>query len=130
MRYVLGLLPLLLSLSAVANTAPPIVDAKKLNLQKSYLEAIDCRVTQRLTDALQQSLQTNDLTAKGHHASVFEELMMHNPACFIHAANKLPAQVCEQVAASYIHETFFYPRSDIRRSLASAKNYRDSCLAS
>lgn len=43
---------------------------------------------------------------------------MNNPSCFIQAANALPVKVCDQVEAQFIHETFFYPRAEIKQSLS------------
>lgn len=121
----------LLSSLTSFNLAVANVDVQTLALQRSYLQAIDCRTPQKLTEALKQSLKdANNLIARGHHASVFEEIMMQNPACFIQALNALPQRTCERFAADYIHETFFYPRAMIKKSLSTAKDYQESCIAS
>lgn len=141
MRFIILVSSLCLAFLAMANTPatqvtpnnPSVkkVDIQQLALQKQYLQVIDCRGVNKLTRLLQKSLaQTEDLTAKGHMASMFEEVMMQNPSCFIQAANALPANVCNQVEAQFIHETFFYPREEIKQALTGAKNYRNSCLAS
>ncbi len=94
------------------------------------LQAIDCRTQKQLTTALENALkQTESLTAKGNNASVFEEIMINNPTCFIQALNALPKTSCKQFATEYIEETFFYPRSAINESLSGAKEYNKSCIA-
>lgn len=129
MRFIVGI-ALLSTVSSFAHVATANVDVQTLALQRSYLQTIDCRSTQQLTKALKRSLKTsNDLTARGNHASVFEEIMMHNPACFIQALNALPERTCERFAADYIDETFFYPRATIKKSLEKAKEYQNSCIA-
>lgn len=137
MRCMIVLLSVLFSFSAVAKQAPPTrealptVDIQTLALQKSYLQTVGCRAPKRLTSLLQESLNdTDDLTTKGNNASVFEEVMMNNPSCFIQASNDLPPEMCRQVADHFIQETFFYPRSEIKQALSSAQNYRGSCIAS
>lgn len=106
------------------------IDVQKLALQRSYLQAIDCRTPQQLVEALKQSLKDADnLTARGHHASVLEEVMMHNPACFVQALNTLPKRTCQRFVADYLEETFFYPRDAINASLSATKQYENSCLA-
>lgn len=141
MRFIILVCSLCFSFFTMANTSPSLdiventsgqkVDVQRLALQKQYLQKIDCRGVNKLTRLLQQSLtKTDDLTAKGNIASVFEEMMMQNPSCFIQAANALPTEVCHQVEAQFIHETFFYPRDAIKQALTGAKNYQSSCLAS
>lgn len=131
MRIILVFFSLFLSFSATANTAASNVDVKTLTLQKSYLQTVDCREPKRLANLIQQSLKdTDNLATKGHNASVFEEIMMSNPSCFIQALNDLPPKVCDQVADNFIQETFFYPRNEIKQALSSAENYRNSCIAS
>lgn len=131
MRFIIVLLSILSSFTAVANVDSSRVDAKTLALQKSYLQTVDCREPKRLTNMLEQSLKDNDnIATKAKKASVFEEVMMNNPSCFIQALNDLPPKVCNQIKDIFIHETFFYPRNEIKRALSKAKNYRSSCIAS
>jgi len=131
MRIILVLSTLFLSFCAVAKVGSPSVDVQTLTLQRAYLQTVDCREPKRLTSLLQGSLKdTNNLVTKGNNASVFEEIMMNNPSCFIKALNDLPPKVCNQIEDNYIQETFFYPRSEIKRALSSANNYRNSCIAS
>lgn len=137
MRFMVVLFCLFFSFTALAKqtlptrAAAPSVDLEALALQKSYLQTIDCRAPERLTHLLQQSLSnTDNLTDKGNNASVFEEVMMNNPSCFIAALNDLPEKMCQQVAENFIRETFFYPRSEIKQALSSAQNYSNSCIAS
>ena len=118
MRFIIVLFSFSLTCLAVANTPSTQLSAEKpsakqvdiqtLALQKQYLQTIDCRGADQLIGILKKSLdQTEDLSAKGHIASVFEEVVMNNPSCFIQAANPLPVKVCDQVEAQFIHETFF-----------------------
>ncbi|MDE0925916.1 MAG: hypothetical protein OR997_02370 [Methylophilaceae bacterium] len=118
MRFIIVLFSLSLTCLAVANTPSTQLSAEKpsakqvdiqtLALQKQYLQTIDCRGADQLISILKKSLdQTEDLSAKGHIASVFEEVVMNNPSCFIQASNALPVKVCDQVEAQFIHETFF-----------------------
>lgn len=141
MRFIVVLFGLCLTCLAMANTGSTKVSLKKLSvqkldiqtlaLQKHYLQTIDCRGAKKLTTLLQQSLeQADDLSAKGNHAIVFEEVMMNNPSCFIQALNALPPKACDQIEENFIHETFFYPRAEIKQALSGAKNYPNSCLAS
>lgn len=131
MRYLLIVFTIVFNVCAFAKAESAGLDVQALALQKSYLQSIDCRSPSRLTKVLKKALKdTEDLTAKGNHASVFEEMMIHNPACFIQAINNLPAHACLQIKNNYINETFFYPRTAIRQALSTAKNYEDSCIAS
>ena len=118
MRFIIVSFSLSLTYLAMANTPSTQLSAEKpsakqvdiqtLALQKQYLQTIDCRGADQLIGILKKSLdQTEDLSAKGHIASVFEEVVMNNPSCFIQAANPLPVKVCDQVEAQFIHETFF-----------------------
>lgn len=119
------------SLSALSKTPIPELNTQSLALQRSYLQAIDCRAPEQLSNALKQAIKNaDDWTKKGTNASVFEEIMMQNPACFIQGLNKLPKKSCQQFQVDYINETFFYPRDDIKKALARAKNYGQSCIAS
>jgi hypothetical protein len=118
MRFIIVLFSLSSTCLAMANTPSTQLSAEKpsakqvdiqtLALQKQYLQTIDCRGADQLIGILKKSLdQTGDLSAKGHIASVFEEVVMNNPSCFIQASNPLPVKVCDQVEAQFIHETFF-----------------------
>lgn len=128
MRFIVWIT--LLCVSPFSNLGMANVDVQTLALQRSYLKTIDCRAPQQLTNALKQSLkEDNNLRARGHYASVFEEIMMHNPVCFVQALKALPKRTCQRFAADYIDETFFYPRSAIKESLSSAKDYPESCIA-
>ncbi len=124
------IMALLLTTSYFSNFAMAKIDVQTLTLQRSYLQAIDCRAQKQLTIALENALKNSEnLTAKGNNASILEEIMIHNPACFIQALNALPKTSCKQFAAEYINETFFYPRSAINESLSGAKEYGESCIA-
>ena len=118
MRFTIVLFSLSLTCLAMANTPSTQLSAENpsakqvgiqtLALQKQYLQTIDCRGADQLIGLLKKSLDpTEDLSAKGHIASVFEEVVMNNPSCFIQAANAFPVKVCDQIEAQFIHETFF-----------------------
>lgn len=129
--YFLVLSISLLCTTAAANTLTKQVDKQNLSLQKSYLQTIDCRSPNRLAGMLSQALkEANNYTAKANKAVVLEEIMMNNPSCFIQVLNKLPQKQCLQVQETFINETFFYPRNDIKNALESANDYQKSCIAS
>lgn len=134
MRFIshfLVLSVLLQSISATANTTPKQVDMQSLSLQKSYLQTIDCRSPKKLAGMLSTALKTaDDYTAKANNAVVIEEIIINNPSCFIQALNNLPAKQCSKVEDTFINETFFYPRSEIKSALMGATNYNKSCIAS
>lgn len=67
---------------------------------------------------------------RAQHAALLEELIKYNPSCFVASVKKLDPKSCEKIEDSYLNEPFFYPREDLRASLASAKNFKASCLAS
>lgn len=136
MRFFIVLCTIIFSLPTFAyNASAGKNNTKKLNiqalsLQKSYLQTIDCRDSKRLSNLLQASLKEIDnLATKGKNASVFEEIIMNNPSCFIQAVNALPSKVCRQIESQFIHETFFYPRDEIKAALSSSQHYDESCLA-
>lgn len=129
--YFLALSFLFPTISAVANTTSKQVDMQSLSLQKSYLQTIDCRSPKRLAGMISTALKSaDDYTAKASNAVVFEEIMMSNPSCFIQALNSLPPKQCSQLEKTFIKETFFYPRNEIKSALMSATNYTKSCIAS
>jgi hypothetical protein len=129
--YFLALSFLLPTISAAANTTPKQVDMQSLSLQKSYLQTIDCRSPKRLAGMISTALKSaDDYTTKASNAVVFEEIMINNPSCFIQALNNLPPKQCSEVENTFIKETFFYPRNDIKSALMSATNYTKSCIAS
>jgi len=67
---------------------------------------------------------------RAQHAAVPEELIKYNHSCLEASVKKLDPKSREKLEEHYLSEPFFYPREDLRASLATAKNYKASCLAS
>ena len=67
---------------------------------------------------------------RAQHAALLEELIKYNPSCFVASVKKLDPKSCEKIEESYLSEPFFYPREDLKASLATAKDFKASCLAS
>lgn len=117
--------------ASFANTLKPSVNTALLISQKNYVQFMNqCSAPKRLSGMMSQAIKQQDnYQAKAHNASMLEEIMLNNPTCFVQAANALPANICAQVEAAFINETFFYPRDQIKQSLTRAKDYAKSCIA-
>lgn len=137
MRFIVALIASAIGFSAMAhpsNSNPsspnPSVNAQTLISQKAYLQTIDCRAPQQISQLVSAALKDADnYSAKASKASVLEEIMLKNPPCMIQALNQLPAKACLQFKENFIEETFFYPRDEIKSALATAKHYNKSCVA-
>lgn len=108
------------------------INIQKLEIQKKFIVNINqCSNPAQLDQFIQNALDNvSNYEKRAQHAALLEELIKYNPSCFVASVKKLDPKSCEKIEDSYLNEPFFYPREDLRASLASAKNYKASCLAS
>ena len=108
------------------------INIQKLEIQKKFIVNINqCSNPAQLDQFIQNALDNvSNYEKRAQHAALLEELIKYNPSCFVASVKKLDPKSCEKIEDSYLNEPFFYPREDLRASLASAKNYKTSCLAS
>ena len=108
------------------------INIQKLEIQKKFIVNINqCSNPAQLDQFIQNALNNvSNFEKRAQYAALLEELIKYNPACFVASVKKLDPKSCEKIEDSYLNEPFFYPREDLRASLASAKNYKASCLAS
>jgi hypothetical protein len=108
------------------------INTQKLESQKKFISNINqCGNPAQLDQFIQNALDNvSNHEKRAQHAALLEELIKYNPSCFVASVKKLDPKSCEKIEDSYLNEPFFYPREDLRASLASAKNYKTSCLAS
>lgn len=108
------------------------INTQKLQSQKQFISNINqCSNPAQLDQFIQNALDNvTNHEKKAKHAAFLEELIKYNPSCFVASVKKLDPKSCEKIEESYLNEPFFYPREDLRASLAKAKNYKASCLAS
>lgn len=108
------------------------INTQKLQSQKQFISNINqCSNPAQLEQFIQNALaNVSNHEKRAQHAALLEELIKYNPSCFVASVKKLDPKSCEKMEESYLSEPFFYPREDLRASLASAKNYKASCLAS
>ena len=108
------------------------INTQKLELQKKFISDINqCSNPQQLDRFIQNALKNiSNHEERARHAALLEELIKYNPSCFVASIKKLDPKSCEKIEESYLSEPFFYPREDLRASLASVKDYKASCLAS
>ena len=108
------------------------INIQKLEIQKKFIVNINqCSNPAQLDQFIQNALNNvSNFEKRAQHAALLEELIKYNPSCFVASVKKLDPKSCEKIEDSYLNEPFFYPREDLRASLASAKNFKASCLAS
>lgn len=108
------------------------INIQKLEIQKKFIVNINqCSNPAQLDQFIQNALDNvSNYEKRAQHAALLEELIKYNPSCFVASVKKLDPKSCEKIEDSYLNEPFFYPREDLRASLASAKNFKASCLAS
>jgi len=108
------------------------INTQKLELQKKFISDINqCSNPQQLDRFIQNALKNiSNHEERARHAALLEELIKYNPSCFVASIKKLDPKSCEKIEESYLSEPFFYPREDLKASLATAKNFKTSCLAS
>ncbi len=130
MRILVLFLTLFINVSvALANQD---INIQKLEIQKKFIVNINqCSNPAQLDQFIQNALDNvSNYEKRAQHAALLEELIKYNPSCFVASVKKLDPKSCEKIEDSYLNEPFFYPREDLRASLASAKNFKASCLAS
>ena len=130
MRTLVVFLTLLTSFSlAIANQD---INTQKHELQKKFISGINqCSNPQQLDRFIQNALRNvSNHEERAKHAALLEELIKYNPSCFVASVKKLDPKSCEKIEESYLSEPFFYPREDLKASLATAKDFKASCLAS
>lgn len=127
----IGVCLMLLSCFSLA-LANQDINTQKLESQKKFISNINqCSNPAQLDQFIQNALENvSNHEKRAQHAALLEELIKYNPSCFVASVKKLDPKSCEKIEDSYLNEPFFYPREDLRASLASAKNYKASCLAS
>ena len=127
----LGVCLMLLSCFSLA-LANQDINTQKLESQKKFISNINqCSNPAQLDQFIQNALDNvSNHEKRAQHAALLEELIKYNPSCFVASVKKLDPKSCEKIEESYLNEPFFYPRDDLRASLASVKNYKASCLAS
>ncbi len=108
------------------------INTQKLESQKKFISNINqCSNPAQLDQFIQNALDNvSNHEKRAQHAALIEELIKYNPSCFVASVKKLDPKSCEKMEESYLSEPFFYPREDLRASLATVKNYKTSCLAS
>lgn len=108
------------------------INTQTLELQKNFISSINqCSNPTQLDQFIKDALNNvSNPEKRAKHAALLEELIKYNPSCFVASVKKLDPKSCEKIEESYLHEPFFYPREDLRASLATAKNFKASCLAS
>jgi hypothetical protein len=127
----LGVCLMLLSCFSLA-LANQDINTQKLESQKKFISNINqCSNPAQLDQFIQNALDNvSNHEKRAQYAGLLEELIKYNPSCFVASVKKLDPKSCEKIEESYLNEPFFYPRDDLRASLASVKNYKASCLAS
>jgi DNA-binding transcriptional regulator GbsR (MarR family) len=108
------------------------INTQKLELQKKFISNINqCSNPEQLDQFIKNAVKNiSNQTERARHAALLEDLIKYNPSCFVATVKKLDNKTCEKIQESYLNEPFFYPREDLRASLATAKDYKASCLAS
>jgi hypothetical protein len=108
------------------------INTQRLQSQKQFISNINqCSNPTQLEQFIQNALQNiSSYEKRAQHAALLEELIKYNPSCFVASIKNLDPKSCEKMEESYLSEPFFYPREDLRASLAKAKNFKASCLAS
>jgi hypothetical protein len=108
------------------------INTQKLENQKKFISNINqCSNPDQLDQFIQNALDNaSNHKKRAQYAALLEELIKYNPACFVASVKKLDSKSCEKIEDSYLNEPFFYPREDLRASLATTKNFKASCLAS
>jgi hypothetical protein len=108
------------------------INTQKLELQKKFISEINqCSNPAQLDQFIKNALNNiSNYEKRAKHAALLEELIKYNPSCFVASVKKLDPKSCEKIEESYLSEPFFYPREDLRASLLTAKDYKESCLAS
>ncbi len=108
------------------------INTQKLQSQKQFISNINqCRNPAQLEQFIQNALDNaSNHKKRAQYAALLEELIKYNPSCFVASVKKLDSKSCEKIEDSYLNEPFFYPREDLRASLATTKNFKASCLAS
>ena len=133
-RYFMKILVLLLTsfFSLSVAMANQDINTQKLELQKKFISDINqCSNPQQLDRFIQNALKNiSNHEERARHAALLEELIKYNPSCFVASIKKLDPKSCEKIEESYLSEPFFYPREDLKASLATAKDFKASCLAS
>ena len=133
-RYFMKTLVLLLTsfFSLSVAMANQDINTQKLELQKKFISDINqCSNPQQLDRFIQNALKNiSNHEERARHAALLEELIKYNPSCFVASIKKLDPKSCEKIEESYLSEPFFYPREDLKASLATAKDFKASCLAS
>jgi hypothetical protein len=133
-RYFMKTLVLLLTsfFSLSVAMANQDINTQKLELQKKFISDINqCSNPQQLDRFIQNALKNiSNHEERARHAALVEELIKYNPSCFVASIKKLDSKSCEKIEESYLSEPFFYPREDLKASLATAKDFKASCLAS
>ena len=133
-RYFMKTLVLLLTsfLSLSVAMANQDINTQKLELQKKFISDINQYSNpQQLDRFIQNALKNiSNHEERARHAALLEELIKYNPSCFVASIKKLDPKSCEKIEESYLSEPFFYPREDLKASLATAKDFKASCLAS
>jgi hypothetical protein len=108
------------------------INTQKLELQKKFISNINqCSNPEQLDQFIKNAVKNvSNHNQRAKHAALLEELIKYNPSCFVASVKKLDNKTCEKIEESYLNEPFFYPREDLRASLATVKDYKASCLAS
>lgn len=106
-------------------------DHQTLMLQKQYLNQINqCAAPASFSRLVNSALRSSNADQKAQLAMTIEEMILQNPACFVEASIKIGKSKCEMIEAMYIQEPHFYPRENLKQSLAGTKLYAQSCFAS
>lgn len=105
---------------------------QKLELQKKFISNINqCNNPTQLDQFIKNAIKSSsDQEKRAKYAWSLEELMKYNPGCFVATINMIDHETCEKFEETYFNEPSFYPKEDLRASLASAKNFKASCFAS
>jgi hypothetical protein len=108
------------------------INTEKLTLQKKFISNINqCSNPEQLDQFIKNAVKNvSNHNERAKHAALLEELIKYNPSCFVASVKKLDNKTCEKIEESYLSEPFFYPREDLKASLATAKDFKASCLAS
>jgi hypothetical protein len=103
----------------------------ELILQKYYLNQVNqCVSITSFNRLINSALNPSRPQEISLVAMTIEEMILKNPNCFVEASVKLGKTKCELIEDIFIREPHFNPRDNLKDSLATARQFRQSCFAS
>jgi len=103
----------------------------ELLLQKYYLNQVNqCVSIASFNRLINTALNPSRPLERSLVAMTIEEMILKNPNCFVEASVKLGKTKCDLIEDMFIREPHFNPRDNLKESLATARQFRQSCFAS